>query len=98
MGLNGKGWENTSSDIQMSQIGIDIKTAGTGDKCKQGHWATISWTGALTDGSVVTSSADEGDGRPKTFSVGASQVFKCWDNALPELTEGAKATVKCPAS
>ena len=89
---------NASPSYEMSQIGIDIKTAGTGDKCKTGDWATISWTGALNNGNIVTSSAEELDGKPKTFTVGGSEVFKCWDNALPELQEGTKATIKCPAN
>lgn len=98
MGKNGKDWLNNSPDYEMSQIGIDIKTAGTGDKCKTGDWATIAWTGALTNGNIVTSSADEADGKPKTFTVGGAEVFKCWDNALPELKEGTKATIKCPSN
>lgn len=36
-------------------------------------------------------------GYPKEFSVGASQVFKCWDLALPQLHEGDKATLDCPS-
>ena len=98
MGKNGKGWQNNNAELELSQIGIDIKTAGTGDKCRVGDWATITWTGATPDGNIVTSSEVEGDGHGKTFSVGADEVFKCWDNALPELTEGTKATLKCPSN
>ena len=35
---------------------------------------------------------------PKTFKVGASQVFRCWDEALPNLHSGDKATLHCPSS
>ena len=36
-------------------------------------------------------------GYPKEFSVGASQVFKCWDLVLPQLHQGDRATLDCPS-
>ena len=51
----------------------------------------------LKDGRVVTDSHSEGMGYPKEFSIGASEVFKCWDLVLPQLTEGTKATLDCPS-
>jgi FKBP-type peptidyl-prolyl cis-trans isomerase len=70
------------ADTAMAKIGIDIITPGTGDKCKQTDWATINWKGTLANGEVVTDSKSEGTGLPKTFTVGRSEVFKCWDLAV----------------
>lgn len=46
---------------------------------------------------MVSDSKSEGDGAPKTFSLGNSEVFKCWDVALPQLKKGSKARVHCPS-
>lgn len=50
----------------------------------------------MKDGRLVTDSSMEGDNRPKTFALGNSDVFKCWELALPNLRKGAKARVSCP--
>jgi hypothetical protein len=34
------------------------------------------------DGRVITDSRSEAGGVPKTFNVGNSEVFKCWDLAI----------------
>lgn len=36
-------------------------------------------------------------GYPLEFSVGASEVFRCWDLVLPQLHEGDSATISCPS-
>lgn len=81
-GKNGANYANTDASEIMAKIGIDITTQGTGDKCKETDWATVHWKGTLTNGAVVTSSHDEGSGLPKQFTVGRSEVFKCWDLAV----------------
>jgi FKBP-type peptidyl-prolyl cis-trans isomerase len=83
-GKNGEGYKNVDPTQAMSKIGIDVKTQGTGDKCKETDWATINWKGTLTNGEVVTDSLSEGTG-PKTFTVGRDEVFKCWDLAVQQL-------------
>jgi FKBP-type peptidyl-prolyl cis-trans isomerase len=40
------------------------------EKCRTGAWTKLHWTGKLIDGSVITDSRMEGDGRPKTFNLG----------------------------
>ena len=96
-GPNGKDYSNESANYDLSRIGISVTTKGTGPQCTKGDWATIHWKGALTDGRVVTDSHSEGWGYPKHFAVGNSEVFNCWDLALPQLHQGDKATVSCPA-
>jgi len=95
-GANGSEYSNTDARFDLSQIGIDIYQHGSGDKCSNGDWTTVHWRGALKDGRVVTDSHDEGDGRPKVFALGASEVFKCWDLALLQLKQGDRAKVHCP--
>jgi len=49
------------------------------------------------DGRVVTDSRAEPGGLPKTFALGAHEVFSCWDLAIPKLKQGAKARLTCPS-
>lgn len=58
---------------------------------------TVHWRGYLKDGRVISDSRSEPGGLPKTFTLGANQVFKCWDLAFGQLRKGDKATVSCPA-
>lgn len=81
-GPNGGNYTNTAADYDTSRIGIDITEPGTGPKCKLGDWTTIKWAGYLKDGREITSSNAEGV-QPKTFSLGAHEVYKCWDLAIP---------------
>ena len=82
----------------MYNIGIDIIEPGKGDKCTEGDWTTVHWVGSLTgDGRVVTDSRSELGGLPKTFALGAHEVLSCWDLAIPQLKQGAKAHVSCPS-
>lgn len=62
-----------------------------------GDWTTVHWVGSLTDGRMITSSRDEEGGLPRTFALGAAEAFKCWDVAIPQLKQGDKAKVSCPA-
>ena len=83
-GPNGVEYQNESPDEDYSQIGIDIVQKGKegAEKCRTGAWTKLHWTGKLVDGSTITDSRMEGDGRPKTFNLGQSSVYKCWDLAL----------------
>jgi len=96
-GPNGSNYMNTDAAFDLSRIGIDINKKGSGPECKPGQWTTVHWVGTLPDGRVVTDSRAEPGGLPKTFALGASEVFKCWDLAIPKLRQGDKATLHCPA-
>jgi hypothetical protein len=96
-GPNGAGYSNTDASYDLSRIGIDITQPGTGKDCKVGDWTTIHWTGTLKDGRVITDSRAELGGLPKTFVLGAHEVFSCWDLAIPKLKQGAKARLNCPS-
>jgi len=36
-------------------------------------------------------------GYNKTFTLGQSEVFKCWELALPQINAGDKVTITCPS-
>jgi len=96
-GPNGSGYSNTRADYDFSRIGIDITKAGSGPKCKPGDWATVHWVGTLKDGRIITDSRAEPGSQPKTFAVGAREVFNCWDLAVQELHQGDTAHLSCPS-
>lgn len=58
----------------------------------------MHWQGKLQDGRVVTDSKAELGGLPRTFTVGRSEVFKCWDLAILQLKSGDHATLSCPSN
>jgi len=96
-GANGAQYSNTDASYDLSRIGIDIREPGTGANCKVGDWTTVHWTATLMDGRVVSDSRAELGGLPKTFALGAHEVFSCWDLAIPKLKQGAKARLTCPS-
>ena len=96
-GPNGQNYYSIDAAKDMSNIGIDITTKGTGPVCAPGFWSTVHWVGTLTDGRVVTNSREEHWGYPKQFTIGEHQVFKCWELAIVKLKEGDKAKISCPA-
>jgi len=84
-GPNGGNYANTDASYDLSRIGIDIREPGKGKDCKVGDWTTVHWTATLKDGRVVSDSRAELGGLPKTFALGAHEVFSCWDLAIPKL-------------
>lgn len=96
-GPNGGGYSNIDASYDLSRIGIDIREPGKGKDCKVGDWTTVHWTATLMDGRVVSDSRAEAGGLPKTFALGAHEVFSCWDLAIPKLKQGAKARLTCPS-
>lgn len=97
-GPNGDGYENTSAGYDLSRIGIDITERSTETKkCAPGDWTTVHWAGYLRDGREITNSRGEPGGLPKTFSLGAREVFHCWDLAITQLHKGDKAHLSCPS-
>ena len=96
-GPNGENYQHNTASYDLSRIGIDITEQGTGPKCKPGDWVTVHWVGTLKDGREITNSHQEPGGRPKTFSLGAREVFHCWDLAITQLHQGDKAHLDCPS-
>lgn len=95
-GPNGTNYQNGSATYDLSRIGIDITTQGTGHQCAIGDWTTFSYQAYLKDGRMVADTTDQNDGRDTVISLGASETFKCFELALPQLKQGDAAKIHCP--
>lgn len=97
VGRNGANWMQTTANAELADIKIDKTECGKGPKCKEATWAQFHWRAILADGRVVDGTKERGDGRPLEITVGSRQAFHCFDVAFPELQEGDKAILNCPA-
>ena len=97
MGKNGANWMQTTANAELADIKIDKTECGKGPACNAPNWAIYHWRAILADGRVVDGSKERGDGRPAEITVGSRQAFHCFDVAFPELVQGDKATLHCPA-
>ncbi|WVF72320.1 FK506-binding protein 1 [Kwoniella sp. CBS 6097] len=83
----------TSTAIKMG-VTVDTISAGDGKTFpKPGDQVTIHYVGTLLDGSKFDSSRDRGS--PFVCRIGQGQVIKGWDEGVPQLSVGQKATLTC---
>jgi len=75
------------------KIGIKKRVECT-TKTKKGDLVHIHYTGTLEDGTEFDSSLPRG--QPLTFTVGAGQVIKGWDQGLLGMCEGEKRRLIIP--
>ncbi|MEO6671246.1 MAG: peptidylprolyl isomerase [Ferruginibacter sp.] len=61
---------------------------------KEGDVVKVHYTGKLTSGEQFDSSMDR---EPLEFTVGAGQMIKGFDSALPGMSVGQKKTINIPA-
>ena len=71
----------------------DMKV-GTGAEAVKGKKVKVHYTGTLTDGSKFDSSVDRGD--PFTFTLGAGEVIKGWDEGFAGMKVGGKRKLTIP--
>ncbi len=71
----------------------DIKV-GEGAVAESGKQVVVHYTGTLTDGTKFDSSLDRND--PFTFSLGAGQVIKGWDEGVKGMKVGGKRKLTIP--
>jgi FKBP-type peptidyl-prolyl cis-trans isomerase len=91
---------NNSNNTMTTPDGLKIETTqpGTGTQAvKSGDTVSVQYTGTLTDGTKFDSTADHG-GQPFSFTVGAGQVIKGWDEGLIGMKVGEKRTLTIPPS
>ena len=62
---------------------------------KNGDKVRVHYTGKLTDGNEFDSSVKR---EPLEFTVGAGQMIKGFDAAMPGMTVGEKKTINIPAT
>jgi FKBP-type peptidyl-prolyl cis-trans isomerase FkpA len=71
------------------------EVVGTGDEAVAGKSVTVNYTGTLADGTVFDSTAKEG-GTPFTFTLGAGNVIKGWDQGVVGMKVGGKRKLVIP--
>lgn len=79
---------------------LNIETTFTPDKCttkaKSGDMVHVHYTGKLTDDTKFDSSRDRGS--PFSFTLGAGQVIKGWDQGIAGMCVGEKRILRIPPS
>ncbi|KAJ2889547.1 FK506 binding protein proline rotamase rapamycin-binding protein [Coemansia aciculifera] len=77
---------------------VDILTTKPGDGQnypKAGDTITMHYEGRLEDGKVFDSSYERN--RPFISSIGVGQLIAGWDQAVPKMSLGEKATLTIPS-
>lgn len=74
---------------------IDIMKEGTGPQIKTGQTATVDYEGKLADGSVFDASKKHGTGG-FSFSLGAGNVIKGWDEGVVGMKVGETRILTIP--
>ncbi|MCX6322876.1 MAG: peptidylprolyl isomerase [Sphingobacteriales bacterium] len=64
-------------------------------QAKEGDVVKVHYTGKLTSGELFDSSTDR---EPLEFTIGAGQMIKGFDAALPGMLVGDKKTINIPAA
>ena len=72
----------------------DIKL-GTGPTAEKGQPVKVHYTGWLTTGKKFDSSVDSG--KPFSFTLGAGEVIKGWDEGVAGMKVGGKRQLKIPS-
>ena len=85
----------TSASSSSDKLQITDETVGTGAEAVAGKSITVSYTGTLADGSVFDSTAKDG-GKPFTFTLGAGQVIKGWDEGVVGMKVGGVRKLVIP--
>ncbi|KAH3765821.1 FKBP-type peptidylprolyl cis-trans isomerase [Pelomyxa schiedti] len=78
------------------QVGVLHKPAECTQRSKKGDTLKMHYTGTLLDsGAKFDSSLDRGE--PFSFTLGAGQVIKGWDQGLNHMCIGEKRKLKIPS-
>lgn len=89
----------TASTItpDATQLLVNDEVAGTGVVALPGDTITVKYVGSLTDGTIFDASANRGT-TGFSFTLGAGQVIKGWDQGLVGMKEGGKRALIIPAA
>lgn len=79
----------------VTELMIQDVVVGTGAEAKAGNTVTVEYVGAFTDGNVFDTSRGR---EPFTFSLGAGQVIKGWDQGVAGMKVGGKRILLIPSS
>ena len=73
---------------------IEDEAIGTGAAAKSGDRVTVHYTGWLTNGTKFDSSRDRNEAF--SFTLGAGQVIKGWDQGVDGMMVGGKRKLTIP--
>lgn len=80
---------------ESSKLGIEEIKVGDGAEARAGQTVAVHYTGTLEDGTKFDSSRDRGE--PFTFTLGAGQVIKGWDQGVVGMKVGGVRKLTIPA-
>lgn len=86
----------TTMPTDITQLMTKDDVVGTGAAAAAGDSITVNYVGSLTNGTVFDASANHGT-TGFTFTLGAGQVIKGWDEGIVGMKEGGKRTLLIPA-
>ncbi len=94
-----KSTSNTMTTENSNQLQVTDETLGKGATAQKGDTVTVNYVGSLTDGKVFDASANHQNTKNGfTFTLGAGQVIKGWDEGIAGMKEGGKRKLVIPAS
>lgn len=76
-------------------MNIEVTKDGTGVEIENGQTAVVSYVGKLENGTVFDASKNHGDGT-FSFTLGAGQVIKGWDQGVLGMKVGESRTLRIP--
>lgn len=87
----------SSDDAAITELKVTDTAPGTGEAAAAGDTVTVNYVGSLTNGTVFDASANHGSAG-FTFTLGAGQVIKGWDQGIVGMKVGGKRQLVIPAA
>lgn len=88
-----------NNNNRITQLVAKDDVMGTGAVASAGDTITVTYVGALTNGTVFDASANHPETASGfTFKLGAGQVIPGWDQGLVGMKVGGKRTLLIPAA
>lgn len=87
---------NPTQSDEKNELVIEDLVVGTGPEATAGKTVTVNYSGTLTNGEKFDSSYDRG--QPFTFSLGAGDVIKGWDQGVAGMKVGGKRKLTIPSN
>lgn len=88
--------KQTTKTMDTTKLIIEDEVVGTGAEAKAGDSVTVHYAGTLTDGTMFDASRNRGDAG-FTFTLGAGQVIKGWDQGVAGMKVGGKRKLTIPS-
>lgn len=86
-----------TDDASIVELKINDTVVGTGESAAAGDTVTVNYVGSLTNGQAFDASANHGSAG-FTFTLGAGQVIRGWDEGIAGMKVGGKRQLVIPAA